>query len=280
MENEIKILIATQKEIDFLDQLDEIYSPIIVGNATIQSKSKRYLFDNTGNNISSKNPNYCELTALYWAWKNLTDTDFFGLTHYRRFFNFSNKQKITFCKEVTEAKFCDNIEDYIFKKEIIEGFDIILAAPLVLKSSLSNDYIFSHVREDFDILRNTLYDLFPEFKESFIKVMDENNKLSPFNMFITKRELFLNYSEWLFTILDEVEKKVSISTYPYQGRIFGFMAERLLNVYVHQKKMNIKYFPVNFIGSNNISIPIYKEALINSAKNRVFNILKNTSSNS
>lgn len=52
-----------------------------------------YLRDNIGNHISGKNANYCELTGLYWIWKN-TDDSYKGLVHYRRYFgrnNLSNK---------------------------------------------------------------------------------------------------------------------------------------------------------------------------------------------
>ena len=47
------------------------------------------LHDDEGENISDKNPMYCELTAQYWAWKNL-DADYYGFCHYRRYFNFSD----------------------------------------------------------------------------------------------------------------------------------------------------------------------------------------------
>lgn len=46
---------------------DSVYLPIQVGAALHPALG--YVPDNTGYNISDKNPNYCELTALYWAWK-------------------------------------------------------------------------------------------------------------------------------------------------------------------------------------------------------------------
>ena len=77
----IKILVATHKQ--YWMPEDSVYLPIHVGR---KDKSDiGYIGDHTGDNISSKNANYCELTGLYWAWKNL-DADYIGLVHYRRYF--------------------------------------------------------------------------------------------------------------------------------------------------------------------------------------------------
>ena len=82
---EIKILVAAHKL--YWMPNDSVYMPIHVGR---EGKADLgYVGDNTGDNISAKNPNYCELTALYWAWKNL-EADYVGLVHYRRYF--TNKE--------------------------------------------------------------------------------------------------------------------------------------------------------------------------------------------
>ncbi|MFT8647164.1 MAG: DUF4422 domain-containing protein, partial [Liquorilactobacillus nagelii] len=63
---------------------DRMYVPIQVGTA--DENFTGFVRDNTGDNIAAKNPNYCELTAQYWAWKNRT-ADVKGLVHYRRYFS-------------------------------------------------------------------------------------------------------------------------------------------------------------------------------------------------
>lgn len=78
---DIKIIIATHKK--YWLPKDSIYLPLQVGAEG--KKDLGYVKDNIGDNISAKNANFCELTGLYWAWKNL-DADYVGLVHYRRYF--------------------------------------------------------------------------------------------------------------------------------------------------------------------------------------------------
>jgi len=77
----IKVIIATHKK--YKMPKDALYLPVHVGREGKEELG--YVGDNTGDNISLKNPSYCELTGLYWAWKNL-DVDYLGLAHYRRHF--------------------------------------------------------------------------------------------------------------------------------------------------------------------------------------------------
>ena len=87
----IKIIVATHKKYQMPE--DQMYFPVQVG-AEGKTKIEEYTQDNTGNNISLKNPYFCELTGLYWAWKNL-EAENIGLVHYRRYF--TNKKKIPNC---------------------------------------------------------------------------------------------------------------------------------------------------------------------------------------
>ena len=79
---DIKILIATHKQ--YFVPNDSVYFPLHVGKDSNHNETE-FQPDNTGDNISSKNPKFCELTGLYWAWKNLK-ADYIGLVHYRRYF--------------------------------------------------------------------------------------------------------------------------------------------------------------------------------------------------
>ena len=85
-----KILVCCHKKDVFAS--DPPYFPIQVGKA-LSSVDLGITGDDTGDNISGKNPSYCELTGLYWAWKNLKDTDVIGLCHYRRYFDFHRQTR-------------------------------------------------------------------------------------------------------------------------------------------------------------------------------------------
>ena len=86
----VKILVACHKKDVMATQYP--YEPIHVGKDLHLDIDLGIITDNTGDNISNKNASYCELTAMYWAWKNLKDVDVIGLCHYRRYFSFSNAE--------------------------------------------------------------------------------------------------------------------------------------------------------------------------------------------
>lgn len=80
-----KIIVVTHK--DYEMPKDSIYFPVCVG-VGIPALSDKFQPDNVGENISEKNNTYCELTAIYWAWKNFPQNiDYVGVAHYRRHFS-------------------------------------------------------------------------------------------------------------------------------------------------------------------------------------------------
>jgi len=73
-----------------------------------------------------------------------------------------------------------------------------------------------------------------------------------FNMFVMKREYFDAYCEWLFDILFELERRLDISSYsPYDARVFGFVSERLLDVWIETKDISYKELPCMFMENQN-----------------------------
>ncbi len=214
---EVKIYIATHKELQY--PYKECYIPIQVG-ADI-NKKLNYMGDNTGDNISKKNKNYCELTALYWIWKN-SEADIVGLEHYRRYLYkniFSNKAKNLLSKE-----------DII---KTLNKYDIILPKPMYMsKNNVKEQFAIKHNVEDLQVCKEIIKEIYPEYEESFDKVMNSHHMYTC-NMVITKKEIFNDYMKWLFDILFEVEKRVDISKYSdYNKRIYGFLSERLFNVWL------------------------------------------------
>lgn len=242
----MKIYVVSHKKYWF-PQIDN-YVPIQVGNG-----EKFSLFrDDTDDNISNKNKNWCELTALYWIWKN-DKSDFIGLCHYRRYFDF--KINNIFEKVVVGLKNVAFIEKHIstnYIKQYLKDYDIILPNPICLDESILEHYGNSHNINDLLITKEVVLSLYPEYANSIEECFSQNIMYA-FNMFVMPKRIFDEYMEWLFKILFEVEKRIEIPDDNYQARVFGFLAERLLNVYIY-KRLKIKEVPYIFIEDNESGI--------------------------
>lgn len=239
-----KILVCAHKACDVPS--NDIYMPIHVGKA-LSDKELGFVGDDTGDNISSKNPHYCELTALYWAWKNLPkEIEYVGLCHYRRYFDFASRTSNAVVNlPQQQIGYLDLFNSSTIEKAL-EKFDIILAKPELYPYPVRVDYGYNHIIDDLAILNNVVKMLYPDYGLAFDKVM-ASNRLSHFNMIITDRDRFDHYCEWVFNILFEVEKYVKLSGYNVQQRVFGYMSERLLNVYCVHHELKTKYLPVDYV---------------------------------
>lgn len=227
---------------DYRMPTDEIYKPLQVG---FGRDIKGFARDNTGDNISSKNKNYCELTGLYWAWKN-SNADIKGLVHYRRLF--TNGMNPFGTLEHKYSKLLDNKT----LSEIMDNYDMVLPKKRnYFIESLWSHYEHSHKIEGLIITRNAIEKLYPKYLQSFDKVM-HRKKAHMFNMLIAKATIFDSYSSWLFDILFEVEKNIDISDYsPSEARIFGYISELLLDVWLDVNHINYKELPVTFVEGQN-----------------------------
>jgi hypothetical protein len=94
------------------------------------------------------------------------------------------------------------------------------------------------------MLRQIIKERTPLYIPAFEKTMDHSNKSVGYNMFITHWEHFEAYSEWLFDILFEVEHRVPPIDDPIQSRIYGYMSERLINVFCEHHQLSIKSVPL------------------------------------
>ena len=213
------IFIAAHKEVPYRET--EGYVPLHVGAAS--GKQLPYTADNTGDNISEKNPNFCELTGLYWIWKNSGD-DIKGLVHYRRYFNGASG-----ILSLEEAR------------NILKSNDIILAKPEYLRENAYEEFsLHSGHAHDLDLLRQAVGKVDSSYLPAYDKIF-AGNRLHLYNMMVASREIFDEYCEWLFAVLFELEKHVCMTGYtPYEQRLYGFLSERLLNVFVEHKKLKVK----------------------------------------
>ena len=205
--------------------------------------------DDRGDNISFKNPYYCELTAQYWAWKNGEPAEYVGFMHYRRHLNFSENQDyaednwgVVVEPEIDaayEEKFQLTDEGI---ERCLQQADIILPKVWsVLNAGSRNNYIHYGASEDlhiadYDLALATLYELYPDFRQD-AEIFNQANSGYYTNMFVMKRELFNEYSEWLFSVLEQLEKKISFRNYnAREKRVIGHIAERLFNIFILHKR--------------------------------------------
>jgi hypothetical protein len=217
----IKILVACHKQDAVFS--NEIYTPIQVGTAR-SNVDLGYLKDNTGDNISEKNPHYCELTAQYWAWKNLKNVDIIGLCHYRRYFQ----------TEITQEG----------AERIFSNYDVILAKPEGIRSTPLYYKLRTHVLcEDALIFFKAIDTLYPEYGQTVVEYMFGLRDI-PFNMFVMKNEFFQDFAKWQFDILSECEKYIHYSPFPQSRRIMGYLGEYLLPIYCLHNHLRIKHMSI------------------------------------
>ncbi|ENH6239869.1 glycosyl transferase [Salmonella enterica subsp. enterica serovar Altendorf] len=208
--------------------------------------------DNTGNNISFKNPFYCELTAHYWVWKNEQLADFIGFMHYRRHFNFSDNQNFPednwgcvnypLLNDTYEKQF--GLDDQSIT-HCLKDTDILVPKKwMVTAANSKNNY--EHYKcgdalhiKDYQIALDLLNEMYPEY---MMAARQFNNAVDGYytNMYVMRRDIFEHYSEWLFSILNRLENRISLNNYNAQEkRVIGHISERLFNIYlIHQQERN------------------------------------------
>ena len=238
----LTVLVITHK--DYEVPASACYRPLFVGGKIASGlKNEDFYQDNSGVNIAEKNSSFCELTGLYWAWKNgvFENNQYVGLVHYRRYF----AGKALYLKKKQIASESELLT-------ILEKYDVILPRKRnYFIESIYSHYQHAHHIEDLDLTRDVIIELQSEYLESFDAVM-QGRKLHLYNMFVMSSEKASEYCHWLFSILFELEQRIDITQYDnYQKRVFGFIAERLFNVWILYNQLNVKYLSVvNLDGEN------------------------------
>lgn len=241
---DIKIIVATHKKYKMPE--DSIYLPLHVGREGKEDIG--YVGDDTGDNISDTNARLCELTGIYWAWKNL-DADYIGLTHYRRHFSFVPRIERIFCKD----KF-DLIATKEQVKALLENCDVIVPNRRKYYIETMESH-FLHLpytyEKDYRILEEVIKELAPEYWESFRSVMSDTSA-HMFNMFIMKKELFDKYCEWLFPIILKVDNQIDVTGYDrMQARAVAYYGEFMLDVWMKKNDIRFEEVDVMFMEKQN-----------------------------
>lgn len=245
---DIQILVVNHKPSYVPD--NKLLKPIQVGVAISGKKLDGMVYyDSDGkDNISDKNRSYCELTAIYWAWKNL-EADYYGLFHYRRYLSFSPKQADSpyagqAYRDVESAVPEIDLNEKTMRK-MIERYDMIIPRKDDTRSATNDKSIYEQYRNehnigDMDYCIDYISKKYPDIAP-FTEVL-HTSKAYFCNMFIMKKEIFRNYCEFMFDVLGSFDENNDISGYSvHQYRVNGFLAERLTNVYIHYLQSLDKY---------------------------------------
>lgn len=273
----VKILVAFHKKSVVVD--NPIYLPIQV-NKINAKENLGFQGDDDGNNISFKNPLYCEMTAVYWGWKNL-DADYYGLFHYRRYFtryshSFIHKikrlriqtilklwdlfkhpglnrvlQPLVYAKNTSD--FIDSAEDYAtYLNKIINdgGVDAVFGEPHKFTNSNNFNYFSVIGRKYLETLICNCKKLNPDFYKYLDHVLTDN-VLYAANMFVMKKNIFMNYCDTIFPILDSVVEDLQRENWVKDmynegatARFVGYLAELLTSAYAQKmksEKFNVKF---------------------------------------
>ncbi|WP_278976232.1 DUF4422 domain-containing protein [Oligella urethralis] len=246
---QITIMVAVHKEYEFPD--DDGYLPIHVGkqNSLVELGIEG---DNTGINISKLNPYFCELTGLYWMWKNV-ESEYYGLSHYRRYFLPVNRSSFSLVKG-------KKIASSTSLMELLNEYEVVLSKPRnYFIETIESHYKNAHEERDLVLLKGVMSEVCPEYLPELESVL-QGKKVSLYNMFIMNRTNFESYCDWLFSLLIPLKDQIPYKSYgPYQKRVFGFLAERLLNVWVLKNFSNDKIYHASVIN-------LEGESLVDKAK--------------
>lgn len=224
MDSTATIIIATHKK--YWMPSDSCYLPLHVGKR--DQRDIGYAGDNTGEHISYKNPWYCELTGLYWGWKNL-EADYIGLAHYRRQYSV----KSWLYRKTHDKKDCVLTGEEL--QQLIQRYDVILTKKRnYVIEDIRTHYLHTHYKEPLEALESLIQEEYTDYVPYYERVM-KRCSAHMFNMYIMRRDLSDAYCQWIFEILEKMESRVDLTGYSaFQARVYGRLSELLLNVWLEK----------------------------------------------
>lgn len=225
----MRVFVAAHKPVE---DIPHDYELLEVGAANRKHHFSQVL-DSTGDNISRLNESYCEITGLYWIWKNV-DSDIVGLVHYRRYF-----------MDNWWASGSKHILTFPQINNILSRADVVVPSSYWFKTNAKDMYANNHYGKDLDYARTVINERSPEYLHSFDCVMRQKH-LHLCNMVITHKEILDTYMKWLMPILEDCNKAIDTSEYsPYDKRLIGYLAEWLFNVWLdYNRSLKVATVPI------------------------------------
>lgn len=270
--SKVWVVVATHKSFDMPS--DKMYIPLHVGaegkvDETGKPLDLGFQKDNTGDNISERNAQFCELTGLYWAWKNL-NADYIGLVHYRRYFKGIGKKRSTSTSDsgANSNKLFDKVLTYKEFRPLMDKYKIIVPKKRrYYIETLEQHYAHNHYIKELDTAKEIMLERYPDYANAYDKALGRTWGYM-FNMMILRKDLLDEYCTWLFDILFEMTERLSKESdnnyagrdlSSFENRFPGRVSERIFNVWLeHQletgkiKKEDIKEIPFMYMEKINI----------------------------
>lgn len=227
----IKLFVCCHQPFEVPDH--PLLVPIQVGAALADNHFEGFRHDDSGENISKKNRSYCELTAQYWAWKNV-DADYYGFFHYRRYLYPDVNAKLPYRiegeadQEVLERLGFDRIE------ELIQQYDLIAPIGENMHLPVREHYANApyHHKKDLDLIEDILRECHPEMTDA-VQAYLSGSVCYFGNIYIMTKKQFHRYCEWLFPVLEEFDRRADVTGYsPQELRVDGYLAERMFGIWL------------------------------------------------
>lgn len=201
------------------DKLPDWVKPIQVGAALTDVRIAECL-DNSGENISFKNVNYSELSAMYWIGRH-ADGDYLGLFHYRRILDVSEE-------DLHRLTYSD--------------IDVILPYPTIHYPNCLEHPARYLKKADWEAMLQALAECEPEYAKKLPEVF-EGQYFYNYNMLIAKKQVFREYCDWLFPILKRTEELSVPKGCERADRYIGYLGESLTTLYfmINRDNLNIAH---------------------------------------
>ena len=179
-------------------------------------------FDDTGDNISFKNPNYCEMTAYYWIWKNKlsTDDEYIGVYHYRRILD---------------------INDADLMRMKLNDVDVILPFPMIHYPNSLIHHTWYISEDDWATMKKALEEIYPVYASAIDDVFSQKFFYN-YNMMIAKKNVFAEYCSWLFPLLNYIEENSNPRASERNDRYIGYISEQLMSLFFLCRKDDFKIY--------------------------------------
>lgn len=236
---DIKLFVCCHQQAEIPDH--SLLVPIQVGAAFAETYFPNFVYDNVGENISEKNRSYCELTAQYWAWKNV-NADYLGFFHYRRFLYPDVRRRRPYrIERRVDLTLLDKL-GYDRFAEIICQYDMIAPIGEEMNVSVREHYANApyHRRSDLERMERIVLERCPKMSQALETYL--SGSVCWFgNIYIMRYETFHHYCSWLFPLLEEFDRRTDFTDYTVQERrVDGYLAERLFGIYLTFYRSSLK----------------------------------------